>query len=116
MQVLYYVLLAVAAALFLCILILKDKKSVLLTANGKIILRRENGVLNLYQNKKKVCFAVLSFGSLFYWYVLGKQQVYVINRFKSRVNAYTYDNLPKTVRQKLTKVIDLPSFVEQINL
>lgn len=116
MQVLYYVLLAVAAALFLIILVLNDKKSIFLTINGKVVLRRENGVLNLYQNKKKVCFAVLSFGSLFYWYVLGKQQVYVIHRFKSQVDVYTYDNLPEIVRQKLTKVIDLPSFMEQVNL
>lgn len=114
MQVLYYALLALNILLLILIFVTKDKKFIILSLNCRIVLRRENTALNLYQNGKKMDYAFLSFGNLFSWYVLGQKQVYIISRFKNQIDTYDYDHLPQIELQKISEKVDLDAFLEHI--
>lgn len=110
MQILYFVLLALDLFLFILCLLIQDKKCVILSMNCKIILCRENGALNLYQNRKKIDYAFLSFGNFLNWYILGKKHVYVVCRFKNQFDMYAYDQLPQDLHEMLSKKVDLSAF------
>lgn len=97
----------IAIVLFIITLIINQCKKLYLTCDLSVFILKDKYSLNLYHYEKKIDYINLSIGRIHKWYALCNNNIYIVHRFKNRIDNYTYSNLPKKDYNFLSKKIDI---------
>lgn len=101
------ILTGIAIALFIITLIIYQCKKLYLTCDLSVFILRDKYSLNLYHCNKKIDYINLSVGRIHKWYALCNDNVYIVHRFKNRIDKYTYFDIPENDYCYLSKKVDM---------
>lgn len=96
----------IAIILFITALIVNQCEKLYLTSNLSVYILKDKYSLKLYHGGK-IDYINLSIGRIHKWYALCNNNIYIVHRFKNRIDEYTYFNLPTKEYNYLSKKIDI---------